>query len=197
MTLQDQVRQHTEGYLTKAAQRLWSWGVHPDALTILGFAVVVVASIFISLGHLRTGAIILVLGLPLDALDGAVARVMNRPARKFGGLLDSTLDRYADGVIFGSLMIHFATQQQIILMEVTLFALLGSFATSYIRARAGEAGVVVKIGLVDRLVRMVALLVALFIPATLPTVMLGLAVAGNFTAVQRLLYARQRMDEKQ
>lgn len=197
MTLQDQVRKQTEGYLTRIAQRLWSWGVHPDALTFLGFVFVVVASIFISLGHLGTGAVILVLGLPLDALDGAVARVMNRPARKFGGLLDSTLDRYADGVIFGGLMVYFASQQQIILMEVTLFALLGSFATSYIRARAGEAGVVVKVGLVDRLVRMVALLIALFIPATLPTVMIVLAVAGNFTAIQRLLYARQRMEEKQ
>jgi phosphatidylglycerophosphate synthase len=44
----------------------------------------------------------LLVGLPFDAVDGAVARAMNRKDR-FGALLDSALDRYADAAIFAGL----------------------------------------------------------------------------------------------
>ena len=83
------------GELGRTLHRL---GVHPDMITLLGLVIVAIASVIIARGQFQLGGIILVLGLPLDALDGAVARAMGRKGN-FGGVLDSTLDRYADAFI--------------------------------------------------------------------------------------------------
>lgn len=194
MTVQDKVRGLTGGILERIARRLWELGIHPDFLTILGTVFVFIAASQIVYGRFQLAAVILIAGLPLDALDGAVARVMGRPHRKFGGILDSTLDRYADGFLFGGLIIYFAIQQQILWVEFSVLALVGSFTTSYVRARAGEAGLSVKIGMLDRLLRLAILLLSLFIPSFLPTAILVLAIAGNLTTVQRLLYARRHLE---
>jgi len=95
--------------------------------------------VFIAQGQFQLGAVILILGLPLDALDGAVARAMGRQD-KFGGILDSTLDRYADALIFGGLSYYFAVHDQFDYLVLALAALTGSLLVSYVRARAGEAG---------------------------------------------------------
>lgn len=194
MTLQDRLRRGTDGMMSQIGRVVWSWGVHPDTITLAGLLITVIASLFLLTGRMQLAGIILLVGLPLDALDGAVARAMNQPQRKFGGVLDSTLDRYADGVIFGTLMLFYASSGQTFLAMACMFTLVGSFTTSYVRSRAGLAGVEVKIGLIDRLVRVVLLLVGLLLPATLPFVLVGLAIASNITTAQRLDYARRHMD---
>ena len=45
-------------------------------ITLLGLVIVAIASVIIARGQFQLGGIILVAGLPLDALDGAVARAM-------------------------------------------------------------------------------------------------------------------------
>ena len=91
------------------------------AITFAGLVLVGVASIIIGLGELQIGALVLLLGLPLDALDGAVARAMQRKDQ-FGALLDSTLDRYADAFIFAGLGYYFAVHLR---FEMLLLARLG------------------------------------------------------------------------
>lgn len=194
MTVQDQVRLATGGWLNHIGRRVWSWGIHPDAITLLGAALAAFAASFIVMGAMQIAGVILLLSLPLDALDGAVARAMNQPNRKFGGVLDSTLDRYVDGLIFGALMLYFNSNGHLLLAAAALFALVGSFTTSYVRSRAGLAGVEVKVGLVDRLVRVIILLVGLFLPTLLPFVVVLLAITCNITTIQRLLYARKHLD---
>lgn len=129
----------------------------------------------------------LILGLPLDALDGAIARAMQR-RDNFGGLLDSTLDRYADGFIFAALGYYFASQNQLDNLVLALAALIGSYSVSYVRARAGEAGLSVKVGLFTRLERVAVLLPALLIPPLLVPGLWVLAIGTNFTGVQRVWF---------
>jgi CDP-diacylglycerol--glycerol-3-phosphate 3-phosphatidyltransferase len=171
-------------------------GLHPDTITIAGLVVVAVAAVCIGGGQLVAGGLLLLAGLPLDALDGAVARAMQRRGQ-FGGILDSTLDRYADGLIFGGLAYYFAVQDRFDYLLLALAALVGSFGVSYVRARAGEAGLSVKIGLFSRLERVVMLLVMLLIP--LPGVLeLGLwilAVGTNISSFQRLWYVFRHIDK--
>lgn len=193
MTFQDRLRLATGGLMSRIGRRVWEMGVHPDTITIVGFLLTVIASFQILSGQLQLAAVVLVIGLPLDALDGAVARAMNQPQRKFGGVLDSTLDRYSDGLLFGGLIFYFLLNDNTFLAMASLFALLGAFTTSYVRSRAALAGYEVKGGLIDRLVRVIALLVGLFIPSILPVVVVILAVLGNLTTVQRLVYARQHL----
>jgi CDP-diacylglycerol--glycerol-3-phosphate 3-phosphatidyltransferase len=162
-------------------------GVHPDMITVAGAVVVGIAAIIISQGQFQLGAVVLILGLPLDALDGAVARAMGRQD-KFGGVLDSTLDRYADAFIFGGLSYYFAVQDRYDYMLLAMAALTGSLIVSYVRARAGEIGLSVKVGLFDRLVRVIIIVAVLLVPFLLPLGLWVLAIGTNFTALQRMWY---------
>jgi CDP-diacylglycerol--glycerol-3-phosphate 3-phosphatidyltransferase len=181
------VRGQIRDGLALVARILVKLGVHPDLLTLAGLGVVAVAALFIARGQFQVGAVILVLGLPLDALDGAVARAMQRPGR-FGGVLDSSLDRYADALIFGGLSYHFAVHDQFDLMLLAMAAQAGSFVVSYVRARAGESGLSVKVGLFDRFVRVIVIMAGLFVPAIITPVLWMLAIGTNFTGLQRLWY---------
>lgn len=192
MTLQDWVRQRTNFILTALGRALWLNGVHPDLLTVAGTVFVCAGATLILIGELGWAATVILIGLSYDALDGATARAMNQPNRKFGGVLDSTLDRLADGWIFSCLTIHFVWQFEIYLVAFSLLALVGAYLTSYIRARAQAEGADVRGG-VDRLLRMVTLLLGLAMPDLLPAVVIILAVTGLATAFYRLWQARQQL----
>jgi CDP-diacylglycerol--glycerol-3-phosphate 3-phosphatidyltransferase len=184
-TLTDQLRGIFGQHLEQAGQALHRAGIHPDTITIAGLGFVFVAALFIANGQMQLAGLILLLGLPLDALDGAVARAMQR-TDPFGGLLDSTLDRYADGFIFAALGYHFASLGELDKLVLAMAALMGSYGVSYARARAGEAGISVKDGLFTRLERVITLLVMLFVPPLLLPGLWLLAVGTNLTMLQRL-----------
>ncbi len=187
VTLQDRARAFTRTWLENIGAALHRAGIHPDTITLLGLVVVIVAAVFIGRGQLQIGGLVLLLGLPLDALDGAVARAMGR-TDKFGGVLDSTLDRYADGFIFAALGYYYAAQDRLDYLLLAFAALIGSFAVSYVRARAGEAGMVVRIGVFDRMVRLAIILTMLLIPLLVDIGLWVLAIGANFTGLQRLWY---------
>ena len=176
-------------------------GIHPDTITIIGLVVVGIAALLIGNGELQLGGVVLLIGLPLDAVDGAVARAMKR-TDSFGQMLDSTLDRYADGLIFGALSYHFAVQDAHGLMLLALAALIGSFMVSYTRARAEGIDVVVKIGWFSRLERVAIILPMLLLPDVfgLPLLEIGtvvLAVGTNITGVQRLWFVYKTLKDRE
>jgi CDP-diacylglycerol--glycerol-3-phosphate 3-phosphatidyltransferase len=178
--------------MSRLGHTLHGLGVHPDMVTIFGLLVVVVASFFVATGQFLIGGLILLAGLPLDAVDGPVARAMQRKG-DFGKMLDSSLDRYADGFIFAALSYHFAVEDEFGLMLLALAALMGSFMVSYARARAEGINVEVKIGLFTRMERVAVILVLLLLPDAfgLPVLEAGLVILAfgtNFTALQRLWY---------
>ncbi|PJF25202.1 MAG: CDP-alcohol phosphatidyltransferase family protein [Phototrophicales bacterium] len=193
ITLSDRVRAAFVAVTSRAGMAVHRAGIHPDTITIVGLIVVAIGSAFIASGALQFGGLLLLASLPLDALDGAVARAMQRQDR-FGAVLDSTLDRYADGLIFGALAYYFAAQSQPGNLLLALAALMGSFVVSYTRARAGEAGLSVKIGLFSRFERVIALLLALLIPPLLIPGLWVLAVGTNITGVQRLWFIYKHLD---
>jgi len=203
VTLTDQLRRLTAWPLNAVATHLHRWGVHPDVLTILGLVLVAIASAFIALGQLQMGGILLVAGLPLDALDGAVARVMQRKGR-FGAVLDSTLDRFADGFIFAALSYHFALDGRPDMILWAQAALIGSLGVSYVRARADEVDVSVKVNIgfftrFERLAVIVAMLIVpglLLVPALLEVGVIVLAVGTNITTIQRLYYVYRTLKQR-
>jgi CDP-diacylglycerol---glycerol-3-phosphate 3-phosphatidyltransferase len=190
----DQIRILTKDWLNQAGMALFKLGIHPDWITAAGLVVVGVASVLIAQGQLQLGGVILLLGLPLDALDGAVARAMQRQD-KFGQVLDSTLDRYADAFIFAGLGYYFAVHDQFDLMLLALASLMGSFVVSYVRARADGVNVSVKIGLFDRLVRIIFILAGLLVPFLLIPCLWVLAIGANFTGLQRLWYVHRALNQ--
>lgn len=203
-TLTDRVRTLANGILSKIGSSLHHLGVHPDWITTAGLLIVCVSGVFIAQGQFFTAGIILLLGLPLDALDGAVARAMNRQDA-FGAVLDSTLDRYADGVIFAALGYYFAVHDRFEMLLLSMAAMLGSFLVSYVRARADDSkvAVTVKVGLFTRLERLIVILVALLVPdlvnyaPLLDVCLVILAIGTNITALHRLWYVYRALQQRQ
>lgn len=195
VTLTDRARALTAGLTQAAGTSVHRLGVHPDTITIVGTLVVAAAAYCIAIGQVQLGGVLLVLSLPLDALDGAVARAMKRTDR-FGGVLDSTLDRYADGLIFGALAYYFAGRGESLNLLLAMASLMGSFVVSYVRARAGEADLSVKIGWFSRFERVITLLLMLLVPPLLSLGLWILAIGTNVTGVQRLWYVYQHLDKE-
>jgi phosphatidylglycerophosphate synthase len=194
-TLTDVLRQNGNALLKPIARQLHRWRVHPDTITFVGLGVVFVACLAIAQGRFPLGGFILLMGLPLDALDGAVAREMERKGQ-FGAVLDSALDRYADGFIFASLSYYFAMQGQSEWLIVSQVALIGTFAVSYLRARGEGVGLMVKIGLFSRVERTLIMIPMLLLPALLEAGLLVLAIGTQATALQRLWYIYKTLKAK-
>ncbi len=156
----------------------------------LGLVVVLIAAWLAAQGNFFAAGIALILGAPLDTLDGAIARAMNRKNR-FGALLDSTLDRYADALMFAGIAYYFAARGQLNEMALALIALIGAYGVSYVRARAEGLDIrTIKEGFFDRVVRTIILIVMLLTGFIVPGLII-LAIGNHLTAIQRILIVYQ------
>ncbi len=194
-TLSDWLRLRTASVTARIGRAGHQLGLSPDVVTIVGTLIVVGAAVLIGAGHFSAAGIVLIVSMPLDVLDGAIARAMQRRNR-FGALLDSTLDRFADGLLLLGLMVYFGQNGQTAALVVSGLALIGAYAVSYVRARAEGLGIACKDGIFSRLERTIVLIAALLTGWVVPGVII-LAVGSNLTALQRVLlvYRATRSDE--
>jgi CDP-diacylglycerol---glycerol-3-phosphate 3-phosphatidyltransferase len=112
-------------------------------------------------------------------------------------LLDSTLDRYADGFMFFGIAYYFAARGQLNEMTLAITALIGAFVVSYVRARAEGLDIgSIREGFFDRVVRSIVLVAMLLTGWIVPGLVI-LAVGNHVTALQRILivYRATRSDE--
>ncbi len=202
-TLTDRLRQTTQAPLNRIGGLLAKLGVHPDAVTIAGLMLVAAAAVLMAQGLFLAAGMLLLFSLPLDAVDGAVARARNRSGT-FGMVLDSTLDRYADGFIFASLGYYFAGQDRFDMLALAFLALVGSFLVSYVRARAEDAkvGLRVTIGWFTRVERVIVILTMILAmglfenPIALEIGMVILAIGTHLTALRRLLFVYRALKNR-
>ena len=136
----------------------------PNTVTVIGFAIVVVAAGLVGTGSLLAGAAVLVAGSLLDAVDGALARATGGTTA-FGSFLDSTLDRAAEAILYGGVAAYYlatATEPTgpVLLAVVAMGA---SFMVSYTRARAEGIGVTATVGLAPRMERLVLLVAGILL----------------------------------
>lgn len=163
----------------------------PNAVTWLGFCINIGAAVLVVTEHLfAAGFVVIIAGL-FDMLDGALARVTNRVTR-FGGILDSTLDRLSEAVLLLALLAVFAREQQVAESVLAGAALLGSLMVSYLRAKMERLGIECKVGLFTRPERVIILALGLLLSQFDYALVTALAVITSFsffTAGQRLYYA--------
>lgn len=134
-------------------------GVTPNAITIFGtVGVVASALVFFTQGWWMTGTLLIWAFVMSDMLDGLVARVSGQSS-KFGAVLDSTCDRFADSAVFGSIAWYFAVHGQRWMLLAALLCLVLGTTTSYIRARAEGAGFTCHVGIAERTDRLIIVLV--------------------------------------
>ncbi|ROS74591.1 phosphatidylinositol phosphate synthase [Cellulomonas sp. PhB143] len=178
-------------------------GVSPDAVTITGTLGVVVSALWLfPTGHLFWGTMAIMVFAFSDVLDGNMAR-QRGTSGPWGGFLDSTLDRVADGAVFAGVLLYLWTQDGAWAAWGVAFALaclvLGG-VVPYARAKAESLGLTASNGIAGRADRLVLTLVAaglvgLGVWSGLLVVVLGLlAVASLVTVVQRMLTVRRQID---
>lgn len=195
--------EHIRGLMTAiispVARLLLRLGVSPDAVTLVGtFATCAAALWFAPRGELVVAALSVTVFALFDLLDGTMAR-MSKRVSVFGAFLDSTLDRIADAVVFGAVILYFGGPGDSTFgAAMALLCLVTGVSTSYARAKAESLGFTARVGLMERADRLVVLGVAA-IAAELsdqPLVLAwGLALLGTLTSVtvaQRILTVRRQ-----
>jgi CDP-diacylglycerol--glycerol-3-phosphate 3-phosphatidyltransferase len=170
-------------------------GVSPDAVTIAGTVGVLIGSYFGAQGQLFWGTVIVTACALTDALDGTMARLRGGTSR-FGALLDSSMDRIADGAVFGAVAYYLATEGNPYGgMVAALVSLVFGQVVSYVKARAQSLGLNADVGIAERLERLLivgagGLLGAAGLEWGLPAALWVLATLSIITAFQRLIHAR-------
>lgn len=175
--------------------------VSPDAVTVIGTIGAVGCSIFlIARGSFIWGVVGIIIFALADLLDGTMAR-MSGTQGPWGNFLDASLDRVADGAIFGAVAFWGATQDQPWLVAGALVALVMGQVTSYTKARAEAVGASANVGVVERAERIIVILAALLITGIvgdnvnwiLLSAVWLLAALGLVTVIQRFVHVRAQL----
>src|SRR3712207_8910989 len=128
----------------------------PNAISLTGFALCVVAAVLVWEDYYVLGGLAFIVGSVCDTLDGRYSR-MSGKGTPFGAFLDSTLDRIEEGVVLAAVGAQFAEGGDEFAVAAVVVAVLASLMVSYTRARAEALGVECKVGIADRPVRVVIL----------------------------------------
>jgi CDP-diacylglycerol--glycerol-3-phosphate 3-phosphatidyltransferase len=184
------VREFFKGILTPIAGFLNKLGLYPNTITLAGLIGSTVGAIFVARGDFLVGGLILLAMGPIDALDGAMARLRGEPS-DFGAFVDSVTDRYSELIIMGGLLAYFLIANEPLFVGLVFVAAVGSVMVSYTRARAESLGFSAKVGILTRMERYIVLIPSILLGY--PQIGLGIvALLANITALQRILYVRRQ-----
>jgi len=172
----------------------------PNVLTLIGLVPPVLFFIFLVSGN-KLAALLSLLGVIFDFIDGYVARKTNR-VTAFGGLLDSTIDRVADALLIAAF--GFAG---IVAWELVVLLIILSYLISYIRSRAelaAKSAFKLDVGIIERSERLLGIVIITAASAFDINIRGNLSIAeflyillcllSFITVVQRLLIARKRLE---
>jgi CDP-diacylglycerol--glycerol-3-phosphate 3-phosphatidyltransferase len=168
----------------------------PNAISLTGFALNLLAAVLVWERLFFLGGIAFITGSVMDTLDGRYSR-MSGKGTPFGAFLDSTLDRIVEGIVLTAVATTFTEQRDELAVAAVVVAVMSSLVVSYTRARAEALGVECKVGIADRLVRVIILsagLVFADIGLLEPSVYV-LAALSTVTVVQRILHVRSALTQ--
>lgn len=173
--------------------------INPNVLTVIGVALNVGCGLLFGMGQFFWAGIVLIIANLFDMLDGQVARLSGRVTR-FGGFLDSSLDRLSDMVVFVGLMVFYARDTQFhSTLNVFLAGagLMGSVMVSYASARAESLIPKCDVGFLRRPERVVLFIIGAlsthpgsnnFFANRMPAVLWVLAIGSYWTFAHRMYH---------
>jgi len=165
--------------------------INPNALTVFGFLLNLVAAYLFAYGYFRwAGGTIILAGL-FDMLDGRVARLSNR-VTPFGGFFDSVLDRYSDLCLMIGLLVFYGRINRFWYVTLVAFVMIGSVMVSYARARAENLIPSCRVGFLERPERTVLLIIGAMFDRMAP-VLWVIAVLSATTVIHRMVYTWQEI----
>ena len=173
--------------------------INPNILTVIGVSLNVGCGLLFGMGRFFSAGIALIVANLFDMLDGQVARLSGRVTR-FGGFLDSSLDRLSDMVVFVGLMVFYARDTEFhSTLNVFLAGagLMGSVMVSYASARAESLIPKCDVGFLRRPERVVLFIIGAlsthpgssnFFANRMPAVLWVLAVGSYWTFAHRMYH---------
>lgn len=179
---------------------LASAGVPPNVLTAIGVTINIGCGVLFGVGEFFWAGVVLIFANIFDMLDGNVARLTGN-VTKFGGFLDSSLDRLSDMVAFLGIMAFYAgntPQHSILNVVLAGVAMMGSVMVSYTTARSEGLGVKANVGFLQRPERVVLLIIGALSTwdwnsssiwfNRMPQVLWVLALGSIWTLVHRMYF---------
>src|SRR2546422_6690823 len=179
--------------------------INPNFLTFVGVAINVGSGLLFGFGRFFWAGIVLIVANLFDMLDGQVARLSGRVTR-FGGFLDSSLDRLSDMVVFVGLMVFYARDTQFhSTLNVFLAGagLMGSVMVSYASARAESLIPKCDVGFLKRPERVVLFIIGAlsthpgsnnFFANRMPAVLWVLAIGSYWTFAHRMYHTWRELN---
>ncbi len=166
-------------------------GITPNVITLFSLLMGLLAGISLALHQMATGLVFVILMGIFDILDGQLATSANLTSQ-FGAVLDSTVDRYSEAFVYMGLGFYFYRLEQPWWILIVSLVLIGSFSTSYVRAKAESINYTCPSGLMQRSERIVALIIGiLFQGMVLKVLLLLMAILTNYTTLQRVVFIRK------
>lgn len=175
-------------------------GVHPNILTVIGVMIAVGCGLLFGFGQFFWAGIVLIIANVFDMLDGNVARLTGNVTR-FGGFLDSSLDRISDMIAFIGIMVFYASntpQRSVTNVFLAGLGMMSSVMVSYTAARADSLGVKANVGFLQRPERIVLLIIGalstwdwnsdFFLFNRMPQVLWVLALGSMWTFIHRMIH---------
>jgi CDP-diacylglycerol---glycerol-3-phosphate 3-phosphatidyltransferase len=175
----------------RARNRLIESRLTPNAISLTGLVLNLVAAALVWQELFVWGGIAFVVGSVCDTLDGRYSR-MSGKGTQFGAFLDSTLDRIEEGIVLTAVAAVFAKDDMEFAAAAVVVAVLASLMVSYTRARAEALGVECKVGIATRAVRVVILSAGILLAdlGLLAPAVYALAGLGTITVLQRIFHVR-------
>jgi phosphatidylglycerophosphate synthase len=180
----------------------------PNTLTISSLFLACLSACYYYKGSFAAAGWILIASGALDGLDGRLARATGQVTRS-GAYLDSTLDRYCDGILLAGLAMYFRDDP--LMLIITILTIIGSEVVSYSKSRGESFGVNTNAGLMQRPERLVLLgLTSIFHPfimvilsrynitAAYPMIiiMILMCILTNYTAAVRIITVFREIKKK-
>jgi len=186
----------------RISKLLLKTGITPNQISVLSFVIGLAGASFFFTGeylYLILGAVLVHFHSIVDGCDGEVARLKLRQT-KYGGWLDSVLDRYADAaIILGLAYGYWSITGDMTIWIIGFFALIGTFLNSYTSDKYDSIfknGDMTKRSKfrMGRDVRLLLIVIGALTNQIL-IMLIILAVIANFEAIRRLIVFRNKLDE--
>ena len=161
------LRARVRGFALPIALAFGRAGFTPNALTVAGFGISVVAAVAAGAGAWMAAGLLVIFGGVFDLLDGALARATNRVSRLWA-FLDSVFDRAGEAVLYLGIAIGSLASGFQIGAILAAAAMAASFMVSYARAKSESLGFtpgtrMANVGVAPREVRLVILTIGLIV----------------------------------
>jgi phosphatidylinositol phosphate synthase len=166
-----------------ARERLIESRLTPNAISLTGFALNLVAAGLVLANYFVLGGIAFIVGSVMDMFDGRYSR-MSGKGTPFGAFLDSTLDRIEEGVVLAAVAAYFAKHGDEVAVGAVVLTVVGSY-----------------MGIATRAVRVVILSIGLLFAKgaglgdfeLLRPAIYVMAALTIFTTFQRVFHVRRQL----